>query len=396
MTEHTPTTAAADRSPGWESTAAWNELLAGLSELQESFLSGDRAVTTEPGIVNGYRMLATILGVGLDIYLYPDKSRPVWVDTVTPFRRDRRWGGDNTDAAYAFVTFDPARTYRIWGTRNDSVYFSVTVYNEPAPGAWSDKVIGVINDTDLTFDPDGAFSFYLGANKPEGYEGPWIEFTPDTAAALTRDYQADPLTGKPVEWHIECVDEPAPVVRSDAATAQALRSTLNWMRTMFMIVPMAIQERVETDRLGLGHETPDGVNMVAEPYRVPDFNFGWSATDATYCFGSYDLAPDEALVLTYRPPRSFRFWNFMPWTEYMAGHNATDGKTSLNNHTAVPNTDGTITIVVARTQLAHPNAVTTLQNPRGMIAFRWFLADEVPHRPTVELVKAEAAPTATT
>ncbi len=382
-----------DLSTSWESTAAWNELLVGLGELQETFLSGDRAVTTETGVVNGYRMLATVLGVGLDIYLYPEKSRPVWVDTVTPFRRDRRWGGDNTDAAYKFVVFDPARTYRVWGTRNDSAYFSVTVYNEPSPGAWSDKVIGVINDADLQFDADGIFSFCLGATRPPGYDGPWIQFTPDTAAALTRDYQADPLTGKPVEWHIECLDEPDPVVRSDAVTARALRSTLSWMRTMFLIVPMTIQERTDADRLGLGHETPDGVNMVAEPYRVPDFNFGWSATDATYCFGSYDLAPDEALVLTYRPPNNCRFWNFMPWTEYMAGHNATDGTTSLNNHTAVPNSDGTITIVVARTQLAHPNAVTTLDNQRGMLAFRWFLADEVPAKPVVELVKTAEAPT---
>lgn len=379
----------------WESTAAWNELLAGLGELQASFLEGDRAVTTETGVVNGYRMLATILGVGLDIYLYPEKSRPVWVDTVTPFRRDRRWGGDNTDAAYAFVVFDPERTYRVWGKRNDSAYFSVTVYNEPSPGAWSDKVIGVINDADLDFDDEGRFSFFLGATRPAGYDGPWIQFTPDTAAALTRDYQADPLTGTPVEWHIECLDEPDPVVRSDTATAQALRSTLSWMRTMFAIVPMTITERTEADRLGLGHETPDGVNTVAEPYRVPDFNFGWSATDATYCFGSYDLAPDEALVLTYREPSSYRFWNFMPWTEYMAGHNAADGTTSLNNHTAVRNSDGTTTIVVARRQLAHPNAVTTLDNQRGMLAFRWFLADEVPARPVVELVPMDRAPTET-
>ena len=58
-------------------------------------------MTGEPAVADGYRMLATILGVGLDTYLYADQSRPVFVDTVTPFRRDRRWGGDNTDAYYS-------------------------------------------------------------------------------------------------------------------------------------------------------------------------------------------------------------------------------------------------------------------------------------------------------
>jgi hypothetical protein len=42
---------------------------------------------------------------------------------------------------------------------------------------------------------------------------------------------------------------------------------------------------------------------------------------------------------------------------------------------------------------AHPNSLTTLDYPRGNLAFRWFLADEVPTRPEVRLVKVSDAPT---
>jgi hypothetical protein len=42
---------------------------------------------------------------------------------------------------------------------------------------------------------------------------------------------------------------------------------------------------------------------------------------------------------------------------------------------------------------AHPNSLTTLGYPRGNLAFRWFLADKVPARPEVQLVKAADAPT---
>ena len=63
------------------------------------------------------------------------RRRPVFVDINTPTRRDRRWGGDNTDAYYAMVPIDPARTYRVTGQRGDSAYFSLTVYNEPSPGS---------------------------------------------------------------------------------------------------------------------------------------------------------------------------------------------------------------------------------------------------------------------
>lgn len=377
---------------GYDVTTAWHELLDGLRELDASFLQGDRAVEGEQAVADGYRMLATILGVGLDTYLFAEPTRPVFVDTVTPFRRDRRWGGDNTDSYYAYVVIDPTRSYRVTGHRGDSAYFSITVYNEPSPGAWSDRVIGVVKDSDLTFDADGRFELVLGPRRPEGYDGVFVELAKDAAVALTRDYQVDPVTGRRVVWEIEPLDEPAPIAHTDASTAQALRSTLTWMRTMFSIVPLAVGVRNDDERHDLGHEITQVANDFGAPYRVPDFNFGWSATDACYSFGSYDLADDEALVVTHRPPEC-RLWNLIVWNQFMAGHNVTDGRISVNGGSGVPNADGSVTVVIARSQLDHPNALTTLGQARGNLAFRWFLADEVPAQPEVALVKVGDAPT---
>lgn len=376
----------------YESTAAWHELLDGLRELEGSFLTGDRAVSGEQAVADGYRMLGTVLGVGLDTYLFSDPSRPRFSDIVTPFRRDRRWGGDNTDAYYSFIVIDPQRSYLISGQRGDSAYFSATIYNEPSPGAWSDKVIGVVNDEDLAFDADGRFEFRIGPSRPEGYAGVFVELAPDAAAVLTRDYQVDPLTGRRVEWEVEALDEPGPLDHGDAGTAQSLRSTLTWLRTMFAIVPLAVGVRNDDERHDLGHEISQVANDFAAPYQVPDFNFGWSATDACYSFGSFDLADDEALVVTHRPPEC-RFWSLIVWNQYMAGRNVTDGRISVNGGAAVPNADGTVTTVIARRQLDHPNAITTLGLPRGNLAFRWFLVDQVPDRPAVSLVKIDEAPT---
>lgn len=379
-------------TPAWQTTEAWHELLAGLRELEETFLSGDRAVEGESAVVDGYRMLATTLGVGLDTYLFAEPSRPVFIDTVNPFRRDRRWGGDNTDAWYSYTPIDPRRSYLVSGNRGDSVYFSLTVYNEPAPGVWSDRVVGVVNDADLQFDENGEFRLLLAPRRPEDWSGACIALDDDAAVALTRDYQADPLQGRRVTWQIEPLEEPDPIVRSDAATALGLRSVLTWLRTMTTIVPLRLGERLEDDRLDLGHNAAQVANEFAEPYQVPDFNFGWSASDACYSFGSFDLGPDEALVVTHRPP-DCRFWNLTIWNQFMAGFNANDGRTSLNMSTAQPNCDGTVTVVIGREQLAHPNAVSTLDRPRGSLAFRWFLVDAVPERPEVRLVRSSEAPT---
>ena len=160
---------------------------------------------------------------------------------------------------------------------------------------------------------------------------------------------------------------------------------------MFAILPLAIAPRAD-DESTLGHNSPQVANDFAEPYQVPDVSYGWSARDACYSFGSFRLADDEALVVTHRPP-TCRFWNLTVWNPYMAGVGAADARTSVDHGTAVPNADGTVTVVIAREQLDHPNAISTADLAAGNLAFRWFLPDAVPARPTVDLVKTTEAPT---
>jgi len=362
-----------------DATTAFRELLDTLRDLDRSFLEGDRAVTDDRHVADGYRQILTTLGVALDTYLFADPSRPRFVDVNTPFRRDRRWGGDNTDAYYALCPVDPTRRYRISGNRGDSVYFSVTAYNEPAPGTWSDKVVAIVNDTDVEYDDDGGFAFDLGP-------------LPEVAVLLTRDYQADPVTGRRITWEIEAYDEPEPIRHGADETAAALRASAAWLRTMFAIVPLTVGVRSD-DTHTIGHEITQLANDFGDPYQVGDANFGWSARDAAYSFGSFVLEDDEALVVTHRPPPC-RFWNFVVWNQFMATHNADDARCSVNGTQAKANSDGTVTIVVSRRRLGHPNAVSTVDYPRGNLAFRWFLADDVPTKPEVRLVKAAEAPTA--
>jgi hypothetical protein len=375
----------------WDTTRAWRELLAGLGELDRQFLEGPRAVTDEQAVAEGYRMLTVGLGVALDVYLYADASRPVFVDVNTPFRRDRAWGGDNTDAYYSLAPLDPGRRYRVGGQRGDSAYFSLTVYNEPAPGQWSNRIVGIVNDTDLDIDGEGRFSFLMGPSRPPGHTGPFIELGEDTHVAFTRDYQLDPAVGRRVTWEIEALDPPDPLGRTDAVTAAGLRAALEWVQTLFMTVPLSVAPRQAVE--SLGHNSPQLANEFADPYQVPDANFGWSARDACYAFASYRIRPDEALVVTHRPP-DCRFWNLVVWNPFLATEVLTDGRTSINIGAAVPNADGTVTAVIARDELVHPNAVSTAGHAQGALAFRWFLADTVPDRPTIEVVKATDAPAA--
>lgn len=125
---------------------------------------------------------------------------------------------------------------------------------------------------------------------------------------------------------------------------------------------------------------------------MPDANFGWSARDACHAYGSFVLDDDEALVITHRPPPC-RFWNLVVWNQFMATVGASDARCSVNVHSAVPNSDGSVTVVVSQGLTDHPNSLTTLGYPRGNLAFRWFLTDALPARPEVRVVKVSEAPT---
>ena len=78
----------------------WGELLDTLRDLDSAFLEGAAPFSDDRHIADGYRALATTLGVALDTYLFAEPSRPIFLELNTPYRRDRRWGGDNTDAYY--------------------------------------------------------------------------------------------------------------------------------------------------------------------------------------------------------------------------------------------------------------------------------------------------------
>jgi hypothetical protein len=70
------------------------------------------------------------------------------------------------------------------------------------------------------------------------------------------------------------------------------------------------------------------------------------------------------------------------------------GRGGINCGTAVPNSDGSVTIVVSRELLEHPNAISTKDHPEGLMSFRWFHTDELPEHPRTELVPVAEAPRA--
>lgn len=355
-----------------ETTAAFHELLDFVRDGTDLFLTGDREVTDPVSRLEGHRWLTEVLSVALECYLHADAARPSLVDIVGP---TRKWGGDNADAYYRFAPVDPDRTYKVRCKIGDAVYLSFVVYGGPDDGRWSTRIVSKINSREITFEPDGrSFELVLSAERPEGAAN-WVPLEPDAVAVLTRDYLVDPVNDTRATYEIEAVPPaPPPGPLTDADLAARFRRATAFLRELTGIMP-----------LGPPPE-PEGYNAFDEPYAQADVTYGWAAADATYCMGRFRLTEDEALVIEGRSP-DCAFWNLCLWNPYLQTYDYRYLPVTINGGQAEVADDGSWRIVVSETDPGVPNWLCTAGHREGLLWFRWFLAAELPPRPTTFVVK---------
>jgi hypothetical protein len=104
---------------------------------------------------------------------------------------------------------------------NDAIYLSLSVYGGPDDGRYSERIVGSLNDREMSADPDGSFEIALS---PEEHPGNWIRLEPDAVCAITRDYLEAPKRGRRASWQIQAVDPPASYRQEDADLARRFRA----------------------------------------------------------------------------------------------------------------------------------------------------------------------------
>jgi len=348
-----------------QTRSAYHELIDLLRNADREFLSGSRAVGDEISVVEGYRWLTEILSVALECYLWADTDRPSIVPIVSP---TRKFGGDNADAFYHFAPLNPQRTYRLRGIRGDAVYLSVTVYGGPSDGRWSNRIVGSLNDRNLTLLPDGAFEVWLG---PAARLGNFIRLDPDAVCLITRDYLVDPVQGRKASWQIEAVDPSPPPRLTDAEVSARFRAAANFIRDLLQICPLPAN--------------PSKRNQIDEPYPVPQATYGWAAGDAAYAMGSFELTDDQALVLEGTPPPC-AFWNLCLWNPFLQTYDYRYERVTINSGQVRYEADGSFRLVIALRDPGVPNWISTAGHHRGWIWFRWFLPERNPTKPHARVV----------
>ena len=110
---------------------------------------------------------------------------------------------------------------------------------------------------------------------------------------------------------------------------------------------------------------------------MPQHAYGWSAADAAYAMGAFELAPGQALVVEGTSPEC-RFWNLCLWNPFLHTYDHHYDRVTINGAHVAYEPDGSWQIVISDADPGHPNWVSTAGRAKGLIWLRWFLPDETP------------------
>jgi hypothetical protein len=365
-------------APG--STAAFDELITLLGDVRDRYVLAADRFDSPLEVVEGFRYVMELLSEASELLVEGDPERPRFSSIVSPARK---FLGDNPDALYQQAIIRGDRAYRITGRRDGQTYISFTVHGPDPDGGINGPVLADRNDRDLAFEGDGSFAVILSADE---HPGNWIELHPDARMVIVRNYylrersaQNDPDLW--VRLHIEPIDDPGPAPPLDDETfARRLRDAIAFLRA-----------------------TTIGMRMFGEPATVPfvsnepnTVGTPWSfrnagvdaagAVDIYYSSGSFDLAPDEALVMEGVLPASV-FANVMLWNVHMQTLDYRSRRSSLNSAQITLHPGGRYRIVIADREPSTPNWLDTGGHRRGTIFWRFLLPDEQPETPRCRVVR---------
>ena len=337
---------------------AWREFCDRLKASGERLL-GDEFPSRPADRAEGYRHLGRLLMQGLlEQVELCDRDFPVMYrhnDDVM------RWGGPNVDNTYWRAHVSHEHTYRVSGWLPPGSLF----VSQSAHGEMHQNQLGITaerTNDDFAVDPDGGFTFIVSATP---HDGNWLPIDEHTDHISVREYNVDWMVEEPGSFYIERLGSEGqhPALLDPADFADGLDRAMTWAEDALVFW----NQWMERSRKA----APP--NEFYGPRSVPG---GADAIGYGGC--SYELAPDEAMIITCDVPEA-RYWSFMiysyAWFESLDFANRT---VSLNNAQIAADPNGRFRIVVAHKDPGVQNWLDTEGRPEALITFRWVLSTTMP------------------
>ena len=358
-----------DDYSGSKSHQAFLEMEELISNTRDMVLADAR---TQQEANEGMRWLLRVISMSTEVAADTNPRQPHFqrMDTLV-----RKVGGDNPDAEYEFAQIDGQYDYLVSGNVGTVRYLGFTI--NAGQGMTPRRQIGYVSGQTLTLSENGDFAFILSQKKPE-LSGDWIQIPEDASGILVREYIANRELEVLPTLRIEIIGEkPAFAPPSDEEIANSIiGATYAFLKLSTLhrtVLPSLLEEQNSF-------------------IRATSENLGGaiSGADNLYMLGSYQIAADEAVVVTVDPPNT-RYWNFTLENRWHEIGDYLHRPTSRTLENVEYSPDGSVEFLISHEDLGHPNWLDTSGHDFGFMTLRWLDSEnqEVP-MPIVKVVKAEA------
>ena len=320
-------------------------------------------IESEADLLEGLQYLAGCIAACTHVAFDYDRDHPFLHSGTGPFTK---MGLDNPDTMYFGTRVVAGHEYVVTGTRGTTTDVSFQLLG----GEYTDEVVPdsetAFDDRKLDIAADGTFEW---------------RFTPDSNAQLViREVYND--------WSAQRGS--FAIARTDTAGTAPPPLTKELIERRYATAGKQLVQRVKT---WLQFPKWFYDNLPVNTLTAPRLTPGGLATQYS-SVGHYDLAADQALILTL-PVTDAPYLGFQLGSLWYISLDYINHQTSLNGTQAQADPDGKIRIVVADQSPGVTNWIETLGHRKGYLQFRWQRVSRQlteADGPTLELVDLGAVP----
>lgn len=322
--------------------------------------------------------------------------RPTVVTQVAP---PHSWYGN--DVSGSRILYDnPDTIYRFMGVNMTSTYVIKGQFTGELPADTNFSVLtglsGVTADNlsgrELLVAPDGSFTITVSGDPAAPGQGNHLQLTADTTLIAVRNTLSDWSTQPPMTLSIERLTGPrdslfsqlggfaipglgplitrSPLLTSLVSLVPPLKNPPPILRGTFTAVVMALGLGMESKYIKVATtDAETGERLQPNEFRNPTRNAEFLATQLQSA-GYFDLADDEALVVTITPGNA-RYFTVPVTNLWTITDNYWDEQTSLNNAQSLADSDGSFRFVISPTDPGVYNWVSTGGFNKGTVSIRF-------------------------
>lgn len=312
---------------------------------------------------NLYRQFMMNASLGYFMYFQSDPDHPDW----TPFLNSVFLLQPNPDDVYLFAHVGRDRVYRVSGDRGSVHLLTINTgagmmgMAEPNMAETRGKAGRFYDVDDLQLGPNGEVEIIFSAERPENYEGNWLELPPEADFLLVRQRSYDWGKEREARLAIECLGNSSlkphlSVEQTDERIREVLegfvmRLSRMWLHYQKDVVSRGIINRIEFSYMG---------------YSIPP---------QVYWQGMFEFDADEALILETPIPENQCYWNVQLNDELWNAVEFVYRQSSLNGAQAKLDSDGKFRAVISHQDPGVHNWLDPAGAETGMLIGRWYTAD---------------------